>query len=290
MQKIHLQDVEALSRIFGDTIPAHVANECETRARMYHRAGGCGPLGPLAIMEMLRYMGLDSGSQRDPVAHRVDWTTVPANTPIEALLNNEWQPALFMGGIGGGALAVRFGHSPMVQERRPFEMRLPQATRELTAAEQRKVQDRPPVEKPFVENPLNRPPPLPDLDEPIIVPFKSASDSASDTVSHGEVASQASQDEVSIAVEVEEPEDDWHPREDEPIDWKDVRGKCRVWISDDGDVLDGVFSGPDGLRRGPDGFDVMTVVVNGKQREFPASKAVYAGPVIDLPEMMVTAK
>lgn len=55
---IHRDDHESLRRLLNGDVPDYVLAECELRTHLYHKDGTQGRLGSLALVEMLRFLGL----------------------------------------------------------------------------------------------------------------------------------------------------------------------------------------------------------------------------------------
>ena len=116
-----------IQEILGiNTIPDDILSEYALRIRMYHKQGAGGGLGPLALIDMLRFVGYscESAKMIKPV-ERVNWREQKIGSVVEVRVDGLWlnTPATFEGEVGGGILAVeRFGK---IDEFNSFDVRLP---------------------------------------------------------------------------------------------------------------------------------------------------------------------
>jgi len=122
---IHTQDETSLQRMLGVEAPEEVRAECELRTRMYHADGNSGPLGSVALIEMVRWMGLSPKNVERPV-EKVDWRQYPQDgtVRVEARFFGAWMPGRFLGFVEAGTLAVRLEEDATVKECRPDMVRL----------------------------------------------------------------------------------------------------------------------------------------------------------------------
>jgi len=93
-----------------DIIPKDIEDEYMVRARMLHRQLSGGPIGPVAVVDMLRALGhgppaAAPGDSGKPTV----WRTVDVDTAIELSIDGEWkcEGHTFQGEVGGGTLAVK---------------------------------------------------------------------------------------------------------------------------------------------------------------------------------------
>lgn len=109
-------DEETITRLLG-SIPEDVAEEVELRTRMYHRAGGSGPIGTLSIIEAVRHCGHKPDLLPEkPV--QIDWRQLPqdGSVRVEAKFFGQWLPGQFIGFVDYGNLAIRFDDDLIVKE------------------------------------------------------------------------------------------------------------------------------------------------------------------------------
>lgn len=119
-------DEDSLRRMLGveaESIPAAVIAEYELRLKMFHSDGHSGPIGSVAIIDMLRSMKLGPRPSNEQ-AQETDWLRLPidGSVHVEAKVlssdDNEykWIPGVFVGRVGVGTLAVRLDGGVYVHE------------------------------------------------------------------------------------------------------------------------------------------------------------------------------
>lgn len=129
-----LADVDSLQRMLGvpqERFPAAMVAEYGLRLRMFHSDGNSGPLGTVALIDLLRSMKLGPKPKSDPPT-QIDWSRVPADGSIHVELKRisketkkiEWVSGVFVGQVGAGTLAVRLDGDSWVYEAPRFDVRL----------------------------------------------------------------------------------------------------------------------------------------------------------------------
>jgi hypothetical protein len=94
-----------------DAIAPEIEEEYLIRARMLHRQLSGGPIGPVAVVDMLRSLGYGppvptSGASDKPVV----WRDVVVGTEIDLHIEDQWKSGYtFQGEVGGGTLAIKDG-------------------------------------------------------------------------------------------------------------------------------------------------------------------------------------
>lgn len=121
-------DEQCIQQMLGiDIIPDDIETEYMIRARMLHRQLAGGPIGPVAIVDLLRSLGY--GPPPPPVVNaegRIDWRRVERGTPVTIRLQGKWQdqlPTTFQGEIGGGTLAI-MENDRYINEYNAYDVRL----------------------------------------------------------------------------------------------------------------------------------------------------------------------
>lgn len=126
MTFVQPQDEQNLQRLLGvGEIPEPVLAEYRCRLEMYHRTGNSGPLGPHALIDLIRFLGLRSPKVDDkPVV--IDWRSIPqdGSVRVEGRFFGEWRPGVFLGFVEHGTLAVRFDEDPTIRECQAHMLRL----------------------------------------------------------------------------------------------------------------------------------------------------------------------
>lgn len=109
-------DLETLQILLGVTeIPEKYAREYRIRKRMYDRIGGGGPLGTIALVDLLRFCGFSLRDLIEPPAE-TNWDGVRKGARVEVLIDNEWKPGEFLGFGELKTLHVQLDHDPWVKE------------------------------------------------------------------------------------------------------------------------------------------------------------------------------
>ena len=94
-----------------DAISPVIEEEYLVRARMMHRQLAGGPIGPVAIVDMLRFLGFgppvpSTGTSGKPVV----WRDIDVGTDIELHFEGQWKGGYtFQGEVGGGTIAIKDG-------------------------------------------------------------------------------------------------------------------------------------------------------------------------------------
>jgi hypothetical protein len=132
---IHAQDELSLQRLLGTSnLPEPLLDEVEICTLMYHRDGGSGPLGSLALIAMLRRMRL--GPTEAPRSEvKTDWQSLPqdGSVHVKAHYFGDWLDGVFLGFVEHGTLAIRINGDGVIRECRPDIVRYVE-TRELREA------------------------------------------------------------------------------------------------------------------------------------------------------------
>ena len=110
-------------------IPEYVLTEYEIRLGMYHRDGASGPIGSLALIDMLRSMGL---GLRPPAKEQpgVDWARIPNDGSVRVLArintsDGEKQVSgVYKGRTRGGSLGILVDGDAYMHEVRPVNVRI----------------------------------------------------------------------------------------------------------------------------------------------------------------------
>jgi hypothetical protein len=94
-----------------DAIPEDIEHEYMIRVRMLHRQLAGGPIGPVAIVDMLR--SLDYGPPtlvQDKDRKSIEWRSMEVGTQLHVFKGGKWRKdlhATFQGEVGGGTIAVK---------------------------------------------------------------------------------------------------------------------------------------------------------------------------------------
>ena len=128
-------DEDSLRRMLGvepDQFPSVVVAEYELRLRMFHSDGHSGPIGTVAIIDMLRGFKLGPPRLINKLPLEADWSKVPMDGTVRvevkmqsAAENGElrWFSGVYLGQVGMGTLAVRLDGFAYVREFRRNEVR-----------------------------------------------------------------------------------------------------------------------------------------------------------------------
>lgn len=243
---IHLQDRDSLARMLGNgDVPDSVELEYGIRQRMYHSEGGSGPLGAMALISMLRFLGLGPDSGKE-VQEQVNWLDIPDNgtVRVEAEFYNEWAPGTYLGIIEHGTLAVRLDCDPLVRECRPDKVRLSTRTDRPSA-----VSEAPAAA--VLYEPKQEPAVEPEVAIPDNVEASPVDEVVETSVENGDEPAES----VAAA--------------STGINWAKVNRGDKVWVEDGGDYVDGEFI----AWRG----EMVCVKVAGSEREVQPDLVTYAG-------------
>jgi hypothetical protein len=115
------QDEDSLLRMLGGEISEEVKSEYETRLSMFHSDGNSGPLGSLALIDMVRSLGL-GGRSRKVTGVAVNWRDVATNGTVCVIADGS--PGKFVGFCDHGLLAVRLDDNEFVQEFRASQVQI----------------------------------------------------------------------------------------------------------------------------------------------------------------------
>ena len=150
------QDSQILQTLLGmEELPDDVVRECEMRCRWYHSCGAGGGIGPLALIDMLRFLGYER--KPDPAAPVVvDWGRMPSDGSVLVEARHDrsdtvWFPGVYLGFISAGTLAIKTGDGAVVECKR-INVRLPYVVSESP---------------PQITDVASAAPPQPELDETI---------------------------------------------------------------------------------------------------------------------------
>ncbi|MEM6692989.1 MAG: hypothetical protein AAF664_26405, partial [Planctomycetota bacterium] len=108
-----------------EVMPEDIEEEYGIRIRMYHRQGAGGPIGPIALIDMLRHLGYECGQPKfAKKSEQVDWRKTEEGTPVQVQIGNEWstQRATFQGMVSSGTLCIE--RDGKMDEFNAFDVRL----------------------------------------------------------------------------------------------------------------------------------------------------------------------
>lgn len=125
---IHPTDSQQIAAMLGVAQPPkELEQEYFIRVRMLHLAGLCAPLGPTAIIDMLRSLGFDPAEEPRPC---VPWERYPQDGTIrvegknQSRLGDTWVRGVFLGLDEKGIVATRVGNDPIIRWFLPSDVRL----------------------------------------------------------------------------------------------------------------------------------------------------------------------
>ena len=108
---IHPDDQRLINTMLGVIdVPKELEQEYSLRRRMLRLAGNTGPLGLVALIDLIRYLGFDPAEEPLP---DVPWERYPANESIRVAVRwtkeptSPWFHGLFCGIVQDGSLLVR---------------------------------------------------------------------------------------------------------------------------------------------------------------------------------------
>lgn len=123
---IHPQDEQSLQRLLGvETPPKSVLDEYRIRLALFHRDGHSGPLGTIALIDLVRSQGL-----KPPVIPKdktvVDWRTVATDGSVyvDVPMFGDLKRGTYCGMGTHGVLHVKFPGDEMVYECCPPAVKL----------------------------------------------------------------------------------------------------------------------------------------------------------------------
>jgi hypothetical protein len=113
---IHFDDQRLIKAMLGVTeVPKELEQEYSLRRRMLRLAGHSGPLGSVAMIDLIRYLGFDPAEEPLP---DVPWERYPANETIRVAvrwtdqLGAPWLHGVLCGVLDSGKVAVRMVSGP----------------------------------------------------------------------------------------------------------------------------------------------------------------------------------
>lgn len=111
MSAIHPIDQRLITAMLGlSEVPKELEQEYSVRLRMWSLAGNVGPLGHVALIDLIRYLGFDPPEEPRP---DVPWERYPANETIRVAVRwtkeptSPWFHGLFCGIVQDGSVLVR---------------------------------------------------------------------------------------------------------------------------------------------------------------------------------------
>lgn len=265
---LHLDDEDALRRLCGNAVPADFKAEVETRTSMLHRLGGGGRLGLVALIDIARDFGIGPKEEAKAKDEVINWRLYPANGTVSVEANFGtakepiWLPGVYAGPVSHGSIAVRLRGDNVVRERKPSQVRFPVEEPETfpeVIAAHAAVDTGPELDDTDVYDP-----PEPEY-KPESMAFKAKEPDKP-------APSQEPTPPAPIVIENVVDDDDGsdEPPPEESYDWSARKGKCKVFISVDGDIIDGIFAGTSQDSEG-------ALLVMTDQGDFRPSLVIYAG-------------
>lgn len=128
MPTIHPTDYQQINAMLGvQSPPKELEQEYFTRLRMLQLAGVDGPLGPVALVDLIRSLGFDPAEEPLPC---VPWERYPADGTIRVearwRIGNEdkWLSGVFRGVVGQDLIAVQMESEPIARHFLSSEVRL----------------------------------------------------------------------------------------------------------------------------------------------------------------------
>lgn len=113
----------------ANDLPTKVIDECEIRTRLYHANGHSGPLGTLALIDILRFTKVQLPSaEKPPVVF--DWRGVPRHTRVTAYCDGALRKGEFMGYGPNATLAILIDSEEMTRHIRACDVRILDQRRE----------------------------------------------------------------------------------------------------------------------------------------------------------------
>lgn len=115
---LHEEDEALIGRMVGaNALTPSLLQEYTIRLTMFHRGGGQGPLGPIALVDLLRDMGMRP-PQLESEKARVDPRSLERGAPVMVKDANtgEIHKATFESPIAGGNYGVKYEGSDYVYE------------------------------------------------------------------------------------------------------------------------------------------------------------------------------
>ena len=119
------EDRDTLERLTGGNVTDDVLAETHLWTRLFHADGNSGPLGTVALIAMLRQLGVPLNAA-EPKAEPFDWSSLPqdGSVVVEAMFpeRHEYAIGRFVGFVSMGTLAIKVGQ--FVLECAPINVRL----------------------------------------------------------------------------------------------------------------------------------------------------------------------
>ena len=119
------EDRDTLERLTGGNVTDDVLAETHLWTRLFHADGNSGPLGTVALIAMLRQLGVPLNAA-EPKAEPFDWSSLPqdGSVVVEAMCpeRHEYAIGRFVGFVSMGTLAIKVGQ--FVLECAPINVRL----------------------------------------------------------------------------------------------------------------------------------------------------------------------
>lgn len=126
MATIHPSDCRQITAMLGTEPPKELEQEYITRLRMLRLAGHSGPLGPVALVDLIRSLGFDPAEEPQPC---VPWERYPADGSIRVEAQwsaGNWLRGVFRGvvAVGPVRIAVQLDGEPIARDFVPSDVRL----------------------------------------------------------------------------------------------------------------------------------------------------------------------
>lgn len=213
-------------------IPKEIEQEYMIRARMLHRQLAGGPIGPVAIVDMLRFLGFAlPPPQFVNQDGMVDWRRVEVGTRVEVKVDGTWQSGdqiSFAGEVGGGTVAVEI--RGRIDEFNGFDVRIPDPTLpsdvDAESFEGEAERDEGDARVKLIE---------PDDPENEAEVIENTKEGATDTKSdQNEVENGAPKGDIGS-------DDDIPPNTVQKVNWGKVKKNTEVWLREGDDLFDAKF-------------------------------------------------
>jgi hypothetical protein len=236
------EDQLSFERLLGiREVPPKLLKEYSLRLAMYHKDGGTGPLGTMALIDCVRYCGFKSVYEEQSPQDETDWDKVKRNTRVEALYSGVWMPGKFVGFGESRVILVQLDDDEFIKECRKHMVRVAKDQKARKAPEPKPAEPLPPARI-----------------EPEDIPAAYAAEYMEQPLEPGEASH-----------EVDPGQPAWQPKE---MDWTTAKQGDEVWV--DG-VLDDVA---DGSFVSTAGDGQIVVLIAGQQYTVPADKVTHAAP------------
>lgn len=236
-------DEQSLGRLLGtDQIPEAVKQEVAIRTAWYHRAGGSGPIGILALIDALRYLNVKPPVVKRNLDGKIDWRGVPQDGSVRVEagpLFNQWHPGTFRGFGPNGMLLVYLDEDRRVMEFRVDMVRI--LAEQPTVIDEISDFGKPDARASLLEKPKAE----------VVVTSESPVEASEPVTEENPVFEQGEDEDV-----------------ESPFDWRAVEVGSPVYATIDGNSVEGTFKG---IRE-----DKILVSVKGR-KGFP-----NAVPMVDV--------